>query len=45
MAWETVPLENGTSRRPHGENLEELYTTLKKVQRKFSREEEVDPFV
>jgi len=44
LSWETVPLDNAHPRKLYGQEVNELYRTLKKIQRMFSREQEADPF-
>jgi hypothetical protein len=44
MLWETEPLGTSNPRKPYGRQADELYRTLKKIQKKFSREQKVEPF-
>jgi hypothetical protein len=43
MLWGTAFLDNAIPRKPYGQKVDELYRTLKKIQKKDSREQEEDP--
>ena len=44
MSWETVPLDDTHPRKLYGQEVNELSRTLNKIRRRFSREQEGDPF-